>query len=95
MSKHTEGPWQVGDLVENDHAPRHVTILGSDGVKLIAKVYYGKTEECAENAHLMAAAPELLRHFHLLLELSEKNDYAVYRAAVKEIANSAINEAGG
>ncbi len=60
--KHTRGPWQVEDLVENDYEPRHVKIMGPDGIKMIAKAFYGKTdEECACNAHLIAAAPDLLK----------------------------------
>lgn len=59
--KHTKGPWEVGDLVENDYEPRFVQVLGNDGVKHIAKAVYGQTdEECATNAHLIAAAPDLL-----------------------------------
>ena len=59
--KYTKGPWQVGDLVENDYEPRHVEVKGPDDVKLIAKAVYGQTDEdCATNAHLIAAAPELL-----------------------------------
>ena len=59
--EHTKGPWQVGYLVENDFEPRHIEIKGADGVKLIAKAVYGRTdEECATNAHLIAKAPEIL-----------------------------------
>jgi len=59
--KHTKGPWQVGNLVKNDFELRHVEIMGPDGIKRIAKAIYGQTdEECASNAHLIAAAPELL-----------------------------------
>lgn len=60
MSKHTKGPWEVGSLVKNDHTPRYVEVL-ADGVKIIAKATYGKTdEEAAINAHLIAASPGLL-----------------------------------
>jgi hypothetical protein len=53
---HTLGPWEVRDLVENDNDPRHVEIV--KGKNLIAKAYYGETdEECACNAHMIAAAP--------------------------------------
>ena len=26
--EHTKGPWEVGDLIENDYEPRHVEIKG-------------------------------------------------------------------
>ncbi len=70
--KHTKGPWQVGNLVENDYEPRFVEVLGNDGIKLIAKADYSETdEEAATNAHLMAAAPELLESLKMAhLELS-------------------------
>lgn len=61
MEKHTEGPWEVGNLIKNDFEVRYVEIKGADGLKRIAKATYGQTdEECAANAHLIAAAPELL-----------------------------------
>jgi hypothetical protein len=60
MSKHTPGPWQVGNLCINDYEPRNIEIM--KGKKLIGKAIYGRTDEdCAENAHLMAASPELLK----------------------------------
>lgn len=59
--KHTKGPWEVGCLVENDYEARHVEIKKVGALNLIARAYYGKTdEEAATNAHLIAAAPELL-----------------------------------
>lgn len=59
--RYTAAPWTVGDLVEDDYEPRHVEIKGADGVKIIAKAFYGRTdEECVYNAHLMAASTELL-----------------------------------
>jgi len=60
--KHTKGPWKVGNLIDYDYEPRFVEVLGDDGIKCIAKAVYGKTdEEAAANAHLIAAAPDLLQ----------------------------------
>ena len=59
--KHTEGPWQVGNLIKNDFEVRYVEIKGADGLKRIAKATYGQTdEEAIANAHVLAASTELL-----------------------------------
>lgn len=57
--------------------------------------YHVSEEECEANAHLMAAAPKLLWHLQLILELSDRNDYETYFAAVRELATEAIAKATG
>jgi hypothetical protein len=36
-----------------------------------------------------------MRHLALILEVSERNDYETYRAAVREIARAALAKAEG
>lgn len=93
--KHTEGPWEVGDLVENDYTPRYVEVLAG-GVKIIAKATYGKTdEEAATNAHLIAAAPDLLEALkaaELLLGLQNQEGTRFAEETINKISE-AINKA--
>lgn len=100
MEKHTEGPWEVGDLVENDYEPRYVEVLGNDGVKHIAKAVYGQTdEEAATNAHLIAAAPELLEAcrtvYNKLIELEQDAGRNLFITDVLDILEKATNKAEG
>jgi len=56
MSKHTPGPWAVGPDLEVFYAPNGCGITRP--LRLTSLV--GRTEEDVANAHLIAAAPELL-----------------------------------
>lgn len=59
---------------------------GSRGFK-----YYELTlDECRANAYLLASSWELKKGMQLLLELSKRNTYEQYWAAVREIASGAI-----
>lgn len=92
--KHTDGPWMVGDLVENDYEPRYVEVLGNDGIKHIAKAVYGETdEEAATNAHLIAAAPELLAACKAAYE--KLDNITAYHQTIFEEIYSAISKAEG
>jgi hypothetical protein len=76
QTKHTPGPWEIGSINKKDknlywsavftpkntgkfHTPRAGEALGVD------------REECEANAHLIAAAPDLLEALRLLLEASD------------------------
>lgn len=91
MSKHTEGPWElsgVGDFIwildENENYLAEIIAHDDEGR------YIEDDEEREANAHLIAAAPTMKRHFELILELSNRNNYETYRAAVKELAETAL-----
>lgn len=96
--KHTKGPWEVENLVTNDYEPRHVEI--KSGAKMIAKAFYGQTdEECAANAHLIAAAPELLEACRAannkLCELNQDAGDTLFVAEELDILEKAIVKAQG
>ena len=64
---------------------------------MVAKAFYGKTdEECATNAHLIAAAPELLTYLKTMLHLFDRDlkPGTVERQAC-DIAATIINKAEG
>lgn len=71
MSKHTRGPWTI------EEAKGHYRILGRNittGVHLIAQLLqHGQdwfTSEDQANAHLIAAAPELLEALKAILSMN-------------------------
>jgi hypothetical protein len=96
---HTKGKWEVRCLVENDYDPRHVEVMS--GRRLIAKAYYGKTdEECAYNARLIAAAPKLLAACKSSLSaiterLNKDGDAYLEEMNALALLGSAINKAEG
>ena len=54
MSKYTKGPWKLHDMEDN-------TIVGNDHLAIAdANAISRSKEENQANAHLIAAAPELL-----------------------------------
>lgn len=69
MSKHTPGPWEAGDVDGDD------IYIWSEGQKQfvgLASYEDGTQREVQANAHLIAAAPELLE----ACELAEQFWYA-------------------
>ena len=73
MSKHTPGPWKVGNSIEQRNGPREATVVAADGVRVVARLHFNRMpDDPAEaNAALIAAAPELLE---ALKELSDLFD---------------------
>jgi len=91
MAIHTPGPWKVD--------PKFVyEIQTSDGKREIATAYWPDTnadEEIEANAHLIAAAPEML---NMLIELQESAQYwSEYDVPVGIVdrLNAVINKAKG
>lgn len=87
---------RTGREVANQFVIR-VEVLG-DGVKTIAKATYGKTdEEAATNAHLIAAAPELLEACHSaynkLVELETEAGHSLFIGEELNELERAINKA--
>ena len=84
MSKHTPGPWAVEDL---KHRYRlRCSIEATDG-SLVGESYEEK------NAHLIAAAPELLEALENLLKVHEGEGGTQHHAG--DIARAAIAKAKG
>ena len=63
MSKHTPGPWSVGGPTEYAYQLRIDPSIG---------VVYGGGEEVQANAHLIAAAPELLEALDYALAVADE-----------------------
>ncbi len=59
---HTPGPWRVG-LYDNTEGNCHKIQIETEDRKLLAPAYAwnaNSKEQCLEDAHLIAAAPEML-----------------------------------
>jgi hypothetical protein len=72
-TKHTPGPWYVGDLAAPDLAGRNMLVYASSGYAVAdAKIFHCMfgVPEMEANARLIAAAPDLLEALqHLMLDL--------------------------
>ena len=93
MSKHTPGPWEIKPHF--DPAYRHIS---GPKHKALAQVVWCVDEEerspdCEANAHLIAAAPELLEALEMMLEMSEMGGFG--KAAAEDVARAAIAKAKG
>lgn len=90
-SKHTTGPWKVGNrnncvVSESDESLSIRGAVGSDAIR-----YYGGNLICESvsesNAKLIAAAPELLEVLIEVVRISDRNHIAWNRA--KEVIKKA------
>lgn len=63
MTEHTPGPWRT----ENRGGSYPISVVASEGGKLVAPFSGGKTDEETANAHLIAAAPDLKEALEELL----------------------------
>jgi hypothetical protein len=92
---HTESPWHLGNRAGNP------AIYGKDGTE-IAEILQCLTPEWRENAHLIAAAPEMLEALQAVavglspasLEL-QKDSLADLCRTCSEIIQEAIAKAEG
>lgn len=79
MSKSTPGPWRV-------HCDDRQRVCDRDPVKQIARTYVGsgvrEREEAEANAHLIAAAPELLAAVRSVVEWFDSLDKEQYERTV-------------
>ena len=89
MSKHTPGPWRVAAI------PGAVITMDNT---TIAKVFYGERSVSDSNAHLIAAAPDLLAALKGLESRHEPGVFCDHAAAPCErcdAARDAIAKAEG
>ncbi len=73
MSKHTPGPWRIGGLVRQimeDRKGRGAKTEGFDRVVAVMPPWHeDNSTELEANAHLIAAAPELLEALAALTKM--------------------------
>ena len=86
-SQHTPGPWKV-----RIHGNFQQSILDSIGTRILAMVDNTDNQDKA-NAHLIAAAPELLEACKAALDYAEGNVKHVGEIETRKILNSAIAKA--
>ena len=86
-SKHTPGPW---GCVQRSHGTMLVRSEASGVNGYIAEIYLSRPSEWEANAHLIAAAPELL---DALMELADW--YREHTGLPPTAANAAIAKAEG
>jgi len=93
MSEHTPGPWEIHPQFDSCYrdisAPNHIAL---------ARVVWRFEEEdrspsCEANAHLIAAAPELLEALENLLKVHEGEGGTQHHAG--DMARAAIAKAKG
>ena len=88
MSKPTPGPWT---LEPSTRFLGTCNVWGAFPAGAVCGLpYAGDTEKA--NAHLMAAAPEMLAALERIFELT---DYACGHREIRQIANDAIRKAKG
>lgn len=79
MSKHTPGPWHIQDRGDTGNGPAAVGIIcgpahSSDWVADVGLLHDGAGGGSMANAHLIAAAPDLLEACRELVELWDANN---------------------
>ena len=93
--KHTPGPWHV------DGRPRHEALeIHSESRRIARSLYEGGSEdnEANANAHLIAAAPELLEALKELCDMVDglfSIDYHAYDSFTTQPARAVIAKAEG
>lgn len=60
-TKHTPGPWTVSD----NHGKRYIEPVGDN--EPVAMICRGHADSYSANAHLIAAAPELLEALEIMI----------------------------
>ena len=95
MSKHTLGPWEASegypsDIWHVDRPSRGYSVV----VSRAEEDWDMAVEEVQANAHLIAAAPELLDALETLLLSTERDDMN-FRVRAMEAAREAIAKAKG
>lgn len=94
-TKHTPGPWAVGPWFDNDGQPEiiieHVTPHGN----LVPAVALGGLVGQEANAHLIAAAPDLLAVARMVIDTYPLVSSAGNSAELIKAARAAIAKATG
>lgn len=88
MSKHTPGPWTMHEINPNDPEWGACGIMATDD-EFVATMVLG-----VKNAHLIAAAPELLAACEASLEVFELSGLPHYSGIIDKLIE-AITKAGG
>lgn len=94
QSKHTPAPWSVGERITGKGFERS-TVYGET---LIAEVYsqaFKDIENEKANAHLIAAAPELLKALQDVLPHVANNYSSISRQRILKPLKEAIAKAKG
>ena len=95
MSKHTLGPWEASEGYPSDIWHVDMPSRGYSVVVSRAEEDWDMVvEEVQANAHLIAAAPELLDALETLLLSTERDDMN-FRVRAMEAAREAIAKAKG
>lgn len=88
--KHTPGPWRISNVLSNR---LQIGVKGEE----IAALQYGENKEA--NAHLIAAAPEMLEALHLAVGHLEQRQVLdgvkSHRTNTLKVLNAAIAKAEG
>ena len=95
MSKHTLGPWEASEGYPSDIWHVDMPSRGYSVVVSRAEENWDMAvEEVQANAHLIAAAPDLLDALETLLLSTERDDMN-FRVRAMAAAREAINKAKG
>lgn len=94
--KHTPGPWALGELLDPGDNTKHVAIIQREGVTqgavcLVSSVNLFDAQDAA-NAHLIAAAPELLAALRRLVSAYSYDNIPSVADALRE-ARAALAKA--
>lgn len=92
MPKYTPAPWNAENAPTSSYSPYSIT----KQFTIIASVGYGDTPllEAAENARLIAAAPELLEALQGLLTVTQDTSVS-HDVKMRKIAQSVITKVIG
>ena len=88
---HTPGPWSAGRAIPEDNTVSRIVRAGDDHIAVIMDLD-GAAQEAADNARLIAAAPDLLAALQWALSQIEDSLDPDHRAAL-ESARAAIARA--
>jgi len=93
--KHTPGPWSVSELSASGHFSEDYIFI-EPGIAVIERAVEGQDAEDMPNAHLIAAAPELLEalqaaRLHIVGEAlpTKANAIAMIKAAIAKATGEA------
>ena len=96
-TKHTPGPWKVQDIGAKPGYPDWHEYAIRDARTNVFLAVVGNVDRYFEknnhaNAALIAAAPDLHKALQLILEVSDRNDFATYSLVVRELAADALEK---
>lgn len=89
---HTPGPWAAGRAIPEDGAVSRIVRAGDDHIAVVMDLE-DAAQEAADNARLIAAAPELLAALNALLNLSVKGHALADRLQFSDSGRAILNQA--